>query len=440
MKLYKKLYSTKLLLPIFVLILAVMSLYQCEDSIEKFAFGEKYIDSQTSINLLDTFSVDFSTVLLDTVESAGNGDILIGKFEDNIFGKIVSNSYFQIGAPNEFDADTIQDDVYESLELIIHYNGYFYGDSTIEQTFSVHQLLENIDLDDDSTITTNTKLQYNPVPLGTLTYLPKPNKEPDSLIIKLDDYFGEELFSLMKSDTAIFSDDDDFVDYFHGLVLVADNGQGIVGFNASSSDVRIVIQTSSRHSDEEKELKYIFPLYSQSLQFNNIVSDRSATNLASLFEQKTALPNENTDNSAFLQGGTGLAIRVDFPSIQNLLLLNIDVIQKVELTFAPLAGTYEDFDLPPTLLLYECDENNDILNSTEVSQSDLTIDELYNETTAYTFDITDYIAYYFSTSYFNPDYSLLMTLPSYYQASTFYRLITDNPKTDAKLKIYYLSY
>lgn len=443
MKLYKKLYSTRFLLLIFLSVVGVLLLSQCEESIEKFAFGEKYIDSQTSINLIDTFAVEFSTVLLDTVESSGNGYALVGSYEDDVFGKISSNSYFQLGAPDVFYADTIQEDSYDSLTLILEYSGYFFGDSLEYQTLEVHQLLENIEVDDDddTTFTTKTTFEYDPNPIGSITYLPRPNSDPDTINIALDDAFGHELYELMKNDTSIFDDDDDFVDYFHGLVLTADNGMGIVGFDASSTDLRMVLYTTSNHDNKEKKLKYTFPLYNDDMQFNNIESDLSATSLASLSEQMTALPSEDTDGLAYLQGGTGLAIRVDIPSLENLLLLDIDVIQKVELIFSPLPGTYTDFALPPTLLLYECGEDNYVTSSSEVAQSELSvIDYLLHENTTYTFDITDYVAYYFSNSYFDPDVALLMKPASYYLNSTFYRLVTDNPQTEAKLKIYFLSY
>lgn len=55
--------------------LAILSLTLiCSGCIEnpgEFALGREFIASETSLSVIDTFSVNLSTVLLDTVETSG---------------------------------------------------------------------------------------------------------------------------------------------------------------------------------------------------------------------------------------------------------------------------------------------------------------------------------------------------------------------------------
>ena len=92
----------------------------CNADNEKFTLGTEFIESQTELNLIDTFSVSFSTVIFDSILTNGTGNILIGNYENNVFGKITCNSYFQIGVP--YTIDGLDNDTYDSLKLFIIYN------------------------------------------------------------------------------------------------------------------------------------------------------------------------------------------------------------------------------------------------------------------------------------------------------------------------------
>ena len=104
---------------LFALIFFVLYLFinACDNNPTKFTLGEEYIESQTDLVSIDTFSVSLSTVILDTITTSSTVTLLIGHYRDDIFGKITSHSYFQLGIPDSFDIET--DDIYDSLKLVI---------------------------------------------------------------------------------------------------------------------------------------------------------------------------------------------------------------------------------------------------------------------------------------------------------------------------------
>ena len=408
----------------------------CEENPEDFTLGKEYIESQTHLNLIDTFSVNLSTVILDTVETSGTGSMLIGNFNDNIFGKITSNTYFQVGIPENIYVE--KDDIYDSLVLVIKYNKYSFGDTSKVQKISVHQLNEKIEINENNAITGGTTFNYNPDPAGTIIYTPKPNNLTDSLTIKINDGIGIDLFSKIKDNSEILTDNESFINYFKGLVLVSDNSYegSIIGFK--TSDTKLILYTSREADLSTEDIDYEFGLEDSTKQFNNIVHDFTSTQLNNLTKQRYKLPNSETNGAAFLQGGIGLAIRVDFPSLQELLLYNRGVVMKAQISISPLNGTYNEYNLPDNLYIYSADKLNRPI--TPLSSSTLNIDEIYHENTYYLFDITSYLNNALSVSYIDPADGLLITLPPNDLNTKFYRLIADENSKNTKLKIYYLSY
>ena len=72
----------------------------CDENPQQFKLGEEFIDSQTQLNVIDTFSVKLSTVIYDTIVTSGTENILVGNYRDDVFGKIKSNSYTQFDHNN----------------------------------------------------------------------------------------------------------------------------------------------------------------------------------------------------------------------------------------------------------------------------------------------------------------------------------------------------
>ncbi len=416
----------------------------CDENPQQFKLGEEFIESQTQLNVIDSFSVKLSTVIYDTIVTSGTENLLVGNFRDDVFGEIKSNSYFQVGIPDSFDVKN--DDVYDSLNLVITYNNYFYGDTTKNQKIIVHQLTENIEQNDDFKITSQTTFNYNNSQIGSLTYTPKPNGNIDTLSIKLHNAIGNDLFSKLKNESDIYDSDENFINYFHGLVLTAsDSYEGsIIGFKASAASVKLVMYTS-RSDINIETICYEFKLENLAKQFNNITFDFTSTQLQNLTEQNEELSSRDTGGLAFLHGGIGVALRVDFPSFSEFLFRERGTIVEAELSIAPRHGSYNEFDLPSGLLMYESGKRNrhDKLvfdSQGAIASSKLIFDNQYNENTVYYFDVTKFLNDEIADSYVDPENGLIITLASGIIASKFNRFIADANDQKTKLKIYYLSY
>jgi len=418
----------------------VYLLLSCNENATDFKLGEEYIETQTQLNLIDTMSVKLSTVLLDTVPSSGTGRMLIGIHRDSDFGEIVSSSYFQIGIPASYDFET--GDVYDSLKLVITYDQYSFGDTLKEQKILVHQLTENIDPDENGDLNADMTFGYNSEPLGSITYIPKPNSSDDTLAIHLSDETGMDLFTKIEEDAPIVGNTESFLDYFKGLVLIPDESyEGpIIGFGATSADARMLLY-SHRPAETPEIIIHEFKLEDYASQFNHITHDYASTKINGLAKQREEISSSKTDGLAFLQGGTSLTIRIDFPSLDQILFLGRGSIVKAQLVVTPDVEFLNTNSLPTSLLLYPADKVNRIVTGNgAVSTSTLTIDQLYNENTEYLFNITDYLNEEIADSYIDPETGLMLTLSSGEQYNTFKRLILDGKSKNTKLKIYYLSY
>jgi len=409
----------------------------CQQTPGEYTLGQKYIESQTQLAVIDTFSVSLSTVILDTVSTSGTGSILVGRYQDALLGNVTSHSYFQVGVPGTTDIQ--KTDVYDSLSLIIRYNAYSFGDTTQIQKIDVHRLTEKIELNENNIITSKTTFDYDPAPLGSIVYIPVPHGSCDTVSIKISDEIGLDFYEKLKDNSEIMTDTDRFLNYFHGLVLRADaNYAGaIVGFLGNGNAAKLILHTH-RDGYTREEIDYEFGLYNDSRQFNQFEHDLSATALNGLVNQRNELSATKTGGLAFLQGGTGLVIRVDFPSLPEILMLDRGKIVEARLSLAPLENSFRESGLPDQLILYETEKLNRktslVLDDAGASVvSTLNLDQMYYENTHYVFDVTHFLTSELEDSYVDPRHGLLVTLPS---EDLFSRLVV--AKTE--LKIYYLSY
>lgn len=408
----------------------------CTEYPDEFELGEEFIESKTNVTLIDTFSVEFSTTRIDTIESNGSGTLIIGKYSDDIVGEIESSSYFQLGVPGTNYME--DDEIFDSLSLVLNYNSYTFGDTLQTSSFSVYRLNENINYSYDNIIISSETFDYDPEPIGQLSYLPRPNGETDSIVVQLSDQLGLELYNLLQEDSETIEYDENFINYFKGLVLIPDdpNNNAMIGF---SNDVRLMLYT---HIDDisTEEYYYQFDIYEETKLFNHYEYDFSATNLSPLTSAGVELTSDQLNGLAFIQGAFGLIVKVTFPSLNEILLFDRGTIMEAELSIAPLINTFDEITLPSELYIYQSSNINTIFDYSDyLVYSTLVEDELYDEDNYYTFDLTDYLNSEISDKYID-DNSLIITLPIGTLSNKFSRLIIDAESKNTNLKIYYLSY
>ena len=80
-------------------------------------YGSQFIgDEYTNLVMVDTFTVETGTVLLDSFVTSASGAAVAGSYKDAKFGQINAESYFQLQAPSFSDKYVI----YDSLELVLN--------------------------------------------------------------------------------------------------------------------------------------------------------------------------------------------------------------------------------------------------------------------------------------------------------------------------------
>jgi hypothetical protein len=216
----------------------------------------------------------------------------------------------------------------------------------------------------------------------------------DTLSIKLPDSFGRNWFRLAKADSAhIFSISSVFVNaFFYGMCLEVDPATEavIAGFDAKKLKLRFYFRRFSNNNLVRTHQD--FTVYASTFQYNNISYDRSGTQLASLQPGK-GISSIQTNDVAFVQAGSGLVTRLDFPSLKTFFANQPNLILNAAyLVVYPEAGTYgKDFLPPKQLQLYGTDDTNIPLSAVSAGSASIAFDYQYGLNTQYTFNIYSYI-------------------------------------------------
>ena len=425
---------------IFLLIVLNQS---CDNIEEGFYLGSDFVESKSHIVVTDTFASELSTVMLDSFATSGTETVLYGVYSDTVFGKVISRSFFRLQYPSLLNIE--EGDVYDSTVLILNYNGYSYGDTTVPQTINVHRLTAPIKLNEDDYCYNKTNVSFDVVPLGHKTYIPYP-KSMDSVIVMIDDNFGLDLWQQGMENTNIYSSQEAFLDYLPGLAIASDeNSQSaVIGFEASINKIILRIY-SHRIGENITQIHNDFKLSDTEYQFNHIESDFSGTPLSIIPSQNEDVASYLTGNRAYIQGGTGLFAKIRFPYLQDFLLIENVKLLKAEIIIHPDLYSYIDNSLPDSLILQLLDQHNRILGAFYNSEGDLvtadfSYDEFYHEDSYYVYDITSYLESDFSDKHVDTEKSLAVSIHPDHLYTTFQRLILEKGKAYPKLRIYYVSY
>ena len=434
---------------ILVLVIVIILNYSCNKNESELSFGEKYINSQTSLTLIDTVTVEFSTMKLDSIITSNTDYILVGHSQDDNFGEITSTGFFELIDPGYNDAsyaftEINSLDVYDSAVLILNYSN-SYGDTTHLFSITVHQLMEQITLNDDGYLYNVSSVKYDFQNIGQKEFLPKPySNEP--LEIKISDMVGEQLYNWLTGNNIDENLEDDFIDYFNGLALVGSStdNNSILSFLKDSVKIRVFA-----HDNFNCDPRYYDFTINNSVenQFNKIEYDYSNTNFCSILNQRDAVKAIDADGYAYIQAGTGVGTLVKFPYLNEILLNDEGLIIKAELVFSPKKASYQTNGLTTDLIIYKVNKYNDAYDilyqaddSTIMVTSVLVEDDMYNENTMYSFDISSYILDGIENKYFDVDKGLLISFYNSDLTSTFKNVLIDTREFKPQLKFYLLKY
>ena len=432
-----------------LLFLTLFTSCQTDNLEGDFVVGSDYLSINNKVLLIDTLTVNVSTINFDSLVTSNQSRILIGNYTDPILGKVKSESYFEL-TPLTYTVGSSSDTqtvnyVFDSIAMILKYDRYYYGDTTKVQTITIHQLTKKVkpSADDDS-FYNNSALSYESNSIGSRTFYPKPIGK-DSVNIQMDPTFGKNLFDKLKNNEITSSDE--FNNYFKGVVIKssASSSSNVVGFTTAC-----VMRMYYKQANSNSEDTYTkdFTIGDLTKQFNNISLDKTGTILQNLPDSRGKLLSESTNNSSFIQSGTGVACRVDFPFIKQLKYISEKgMIVDAELVIKPIKNSASAlFPIKDSLQVYECDNLNrisKILTNSDGSQMlaklNNTPDE-FNENIGYKINIGSFL-YQEMMKTTSSKSSLIFTFPNI--AKGVNRIVLGNqknPENKLQLKIYYISY
>jgi hypothetical protein len=430
-------------------ILVLLAFFSCNDQNSSFDIGGKYIDLRTTLRYIDTMTVNSFSVRLDSVHTSGlsAGSIMAGMYHDPKIGDIQSTSYFRMGLPGS--RIVFRGAVYDSICLILVDNNYSIGDTMVPMTLQVHRLSQHTVLKtrEDGYLYNTSSFAYDPELFGSATFIPRPNRN-DTLSIKLDDSFGNELFNLLKTRDDKILNLDNFFTYFPGLALTFDETDNAILGYSNSGDLP-TMRLYYHYFDFSILHKYFdFSINSApSLQFNQIEIKNPVEEWP--VKQTEKLSSRLTHNMSYLQGGTGIVTRFEIPYLKNLreLYSNTQVL-RAELILEPAKDSYKTLKLPTKTSLYGSDHLNRFSSPLQVPITGgiqigtLVIDDIFQEETSYSFDVTDFINTRL-TAQSDEIPALLLQITPEDMYKTTDRLVLGsqlNSTNKVKLKIYYMNY
>ncbi|MGD9928764.1 MAG: DUF4270 family protein [Mangrovibacterium sp.] len=404
----------------YILVFLMIVMAACNTDVGNFQIGEDLVETKSRIVMIDSFSVKLSTVLLDSISTASVDPALVGKYENETIGTTELRHYFNFDL-SETAGSLTDKDILDSVTVRLSYSGYFYGDTTEMQTIQIHRLTDELEyLKNDlgqMYLVNHSSFNYETDPMGSLEYYPYPST--DSIEIRLDDSFGQELIDLFLAKSDDVSTNDKFNTYLKGFVLKADpESKAVIGFNTSSSGIQLKLYTH-RVELEKVENEYNFELASEGTHFNQSIADRSGTDYASLFSQREELPSLQTSNHTYIQGGEAVVTRIDFPSLNEIYSYGDRVLIKAELVLVP--SSLNDLKkLPSALNFFTTDRINQLKENLAITSSsgtsvsvaaNLVEDLMYPENNYYIADISTWMQTELSNNFYDTNNGLLITFP-----------------------------
>ncbi len=470
---------------VFISILALLS--ACNSNVfEEHEIGGNLIDQSTNVFMIDTFTVESSTVKLDSVRTSGFKNFLLGKYKDPYFGNVKSYFYGVVEF-NKFELKLVKGEKvfveFDSLIFIMYHEPNklrFIGDTLAEQKISIHRITEEFkDKKNKSPYKAHDKLTYKAEELGSKTFIPRltlnsviddiKDKDPESkrggIRIKLDNALGIDIIDKVNSldikINDILKDRTKWLDYFRGIVLKADDNNSAIFSFQTGVGMKMRLYYHDRNSNESGVLRFHdFPVAANILNFTNHSADFMPDNTEYGFIQEINkiedieddLSSEKTDNLSFVQGGTGLMTKVRIPHVELLNRMGLTGgILKAELVFSPEKDSY-DKDLYPlpssNFELYSTNKKNlvdikrAVINPSTKRPllSKYIYNPIYIDESYYSFDITNYVNSILLNGQ-EYDNALLITLPFQTLGNSVERLIIDNDRhsnTRMKLKVTYV--
>ena len=307
--------------------------------------ADLFKDEKLNLQFTDTLTINAvnepaDSFVVNTKTTASLDYLLLGNVADPVFGPTEAQIFSQFrysGAATPTEVATADS---FSVYLELYYNSAnVYGDTLADQKVSVYRLTEEIP---DETLYSSKVFKSESTPIGSMTFKPTPNTTERVITrtivdtVKYDTtYTAPRIriplnmnFAQLLKDTSIFTGGSafsatGFTKWLKGLVIKVDNKTGcMMAFDFGSTTNPTGIKMYYRKKGDKNESTLSFPS-SGLIKYSHFNLDyANGTIQPFLRNQKKA------DEKLFVQGMSGINVKLEFPYLQSLGKI---VINKAEL-------------------------------------------------------------------------------------------------------------
>lgn len=209
----------------------ICTLAACGCTSQYMEIGNNWISTNERVVMIDTCSVDISSIRIDSVQTSGGNAVYAGCRESPYWGRTDISSYLTFKATEDYeDSSTPEYEeriIFDSLTLYMVPDSTFCGDTLLPMTYQVYRLSETVEPDDDNVLYSHHEFSFNPDPVAEKTFYPHPFRGR-AVEIRLSDELGEEMLEKIVDGDEEMTDDDSFREYFNGLLLKSAGAPGSI--------------------------------------------------------------------------------------------------------------------------------------------------------------------------------------------------------------------
>jgi hypothetical protein len=187
----------------FILVVLIAFLTSCEFSSDyPYIVGDDFLEDPARVVMVDTLTLQTYTIISDSIPTSYVSRLLVGKIKDDYGLITTTEGYFMIDQPENVKSDFHETSKFDSAHFVLRYDGYSIGDTTKLTTFAIYELTEEIEPDSDTELMYgHQKLSHKEAPIGTFTV--NELEEGDSIVVRINDDYGQNLFDLAYNDDNI---------------------------------------------------------------------------------------------------------------------------------------------------------------------------------------------------------------------------------------------
>jgi hypothetical protein len=460
-------YLRKELLILLSFIVTLFFLAGCEKQPNLGQFGNSNVSDNGSANIVvvDSSTIDLSTVYVDSTATAATGYLMVGTYNDAYLGQISSQAYLQVRPPASLPPLDPQLDTYDSIGMVLYFrkSNPYYGDTTLTPTFVVNQVDTLYQLPNYATgWFSNQSLPLGP-DLGSTSVSIAPNlpytsqNAGDTVKIRMDDALGQQLYNMIYNKSDTMTTLTTFLNWFNGLCISPGAGsQGVIYGFKDSSLMRIYYRSNTGGVSVTKTID--FTLYNRASQWNHITNNRAGSPLANLAtpvsvtQPPPLTPSNLTGSASYVDNIIGLTTKMTFPFLNSISQRPDYVgLLRAQLTVIPLAGSFNTtWTLPPQLGIYSSDLHNTLLApvfstaSSAVQTGGLIPNYFAPLLNSYNYDVTNFVANQIvNNTQGSNQVGIMLSIPSPANLSSFRRLAIADQSFPTQqrviLSVYYIS-